>query len=95
MIGPLAVKILVALLKLKMFPMNITRALGSLAGALEENNTTLESTATATQVKPKASKKSNGGVKSKKRKNTDEEDGSVSGISPSATKSDDDGGVVR
>ena len=65
--------------------------MGSLAGTLEENKKTLETTVTATQVKPKASKKSSGGVKSKKRKNADEEDGFVSGSSPSATKSDDDG----
>ena len=42
--------------------------MGSLAGTLEENKKTLETTATATQVKLKASKKSNSGVKSKKRK---------------------------
>ena len=42
--------------------------MGSLAGTLEENKKTLETTATATQVKPKASKKSNGSVKFKKRK---------------------------
>ena len=65
--------------------------MGSLAGTLEKNKKTLETIATATQVKPKAPKKINGGVKSKKRKTVDEEDGSVTGSSPSAMKSDDDG----
>ena len=63
--------------------------MGPLAGTLEENKKTIETT--ATQVKPKALKKSSGAVKSKKRKSANEEDGSVSGSSPSATKSDDDG----
>ena len=62
--------------------------MGPLAGTLEENKKTIETT--ATQVKLKAPKKQRG-VKSKKRKSANEEDGSVSGSSPSATKSDDDG----
>ena len=59
-----------------MFPMHYEsndEDMGSLAGSLKENKKALETTATATQVKPKASKKSNGGVKSKKRKNANED----------------------